>query len=69
MVIIGKHFISRLWNLTRKHRQWLISGCIVLLVRLPFSLSIPHFISQVIGGLVSEPKNLSLVRNPLFPFL
>ena len=56
---------SRLWNLTRKHRQWLISGCIVLLVRLPFSLSIPHFISQVIGGLVSEPKNLSLVKESI----
>eukprot|EP00943_MAST-04B_sp_MAST-4B-sp1_P001848 g1848.t1 len=55
----------RLWNLTRKHRQWLLGGCIVLLIRLPFSLSIPHFISQVIGGLVGKQKNISLVNESI----
>ena len=61
----SKTSASRLWNLTRKHRQWLIFGCIVLLVRLPFSLAIPHFISQVIGGLVAVPRNMSVVKESI----
>ena len=61
----SKTSASRLWNLTRKHRQWLVFGCIVLLVRLPFSLAIPHFISQVIGGLVAVPRNMGVVKESI----
>ena len=46
----SKTSASRLWNLTRKHRQWLIFGCIVLLVRLPFSLAIPHLSARLLGS-------------------
>lgn len=35
----------KLLQLARPHKYWLYAGCVVLLVRLPFSLSIPHWVS------------------------
>ena len=52
----------RLWKLTANHRGWLIGGCVALLIRLPFSLSIPHFVSQVIGGLIESPPAYEQVK-------
>ena len=42
---------KRLIKLAGPHTFYLYAGCIVLLVRLPFSLSIPHFISETLGAL------------------
>eukprot|EP00039_Didymoeca_costata_P007603 m.101644 g.101644 ORF g.101644 m.101644 type:complete len:855 (+) comp13749_c0_seq3:176-2740(+) len=50
----------RLLQVAKPHRAWLYAGCIVLLIRLPFSLSIPHWISEVIGALID--KNWSAAK-------
>jgi len=42
---------KRLIKLAGPHTFYLYAGCIVLLIRLPFSLSIPHFISETLGAL------------------
>ena len=41
-------------NLAWPHAIWLLYGCIALALRLPFSLAMPHFVSQVIGSLVAQ---------------
>lgn len=41
----------RLLKLARPQVMWLYIGCITLLIRLPFSLSIPHFVSTALGAL------------------
>lgn len=51
----------KLIALTLPHIKWLIWGCIVLLIRLPFSLSMPHWVASTIGALVShEGKHVVL---------
>jgi ABC-type multidrug transport system fused ATPase/permease subunit len=42
---------KRLLKLAGPHTFYLYVGCIVLLIRLPFSLSIPHFVSETLGAL------------------
>ena len=42
----------QLLRLARPHRYWLYAACLVLVIRLPFSLSIPHFVAETIGGLI-----------------
>ena len=42
----------RLLQLAEPHRVWLYAGCAVLFIRLPFSLSMPHWVSEVIGALI-----------------
>lgn len=42
---------KRLMKLAGPHTKYLYAGCVVLLIRLPFSLSIPHFISETLGAL------------------
>ena len=42
---------KRLLKLAGPHTFYLYAGCIVLLIRLPFSLSIPHFVSETLGAL------------------
>ena len=42
---------KRLIKLAGPHTFYLYVGCIVLLIRLPFSLSIPHFVSETQGAL------------------
>lgn len=42
---------KRLIKLAGPHTFYLYAGCIVLLIRLPFSLSIPHFVSETLGAL------------------
>lgn len=41
----------RLFKLAAPQLSYLYVGCIVLLIRLPFSLCIPHFVSTTIGAL------------------
>jgi len=41
----------RLIKLAGPHSLYLYIGCVVLLIRLPFSLSIPHFVSSTLGAL------------------
>ena len=41
----------RLLKLAAPQVMYLYIGCITLLVRLPFSLSIPHFVSTTLGAL------------------
>ena len=42
---------KRLIKLAGPHSSHLYMGCLVLLIRLPFSLSIPHFVSTTLGAL------------------
>jgi ABC-type multidrug transport system fused ATPase/permease subunit len=42
---------KRLIKLAAPQMGYLYFGCIVLLIRLPFSLSIPHFVSSTLGSL------------------
>lgn len=42
---------KRLIKLAGPQSFYLYVGCIVLLIRLPFSMSIPHFVSETIGDL------------------
>ncbi|KAI2508031.1 hypothetical protein MHU86_6438 [Fragilaria crotonensis] len=42
---------KRLIKLAAPQMGYLYLGCVVLLVRLPFSLSIPHFVSSTLGAL------------------
>lgn len=42
---------SQLLKLTNPHRRLLYISCLVLLIRLPLSLSIPHFVAETIGAL------------------
>jgi hypothetical protein len=39
-------------HLAWPHAVWLLLGCVALACRLPFSLAMPHLISEVIGALV-----------------
>lgn len=41
----------QLLKIARPHRHWLYWGCTALLVRLPMSLSVPHFVAESIGAL------------------
>lgn len=44
----------KLLELARPHRSWLYAGCLILLLRLPFSLSIPHWVAETIGALIDK---------------
>jgi ABC-type multidrug transport system fused ATPase/permease subunit len=54
--------LQRVWSLTKGQRVWIVRGSAVLLLRLPFSLAIPHFVSQVIGGLIASPPLGNQIR-------
>ncbi|KAF4669164.1 hypothetical protein FOL46_001581 [Perkinsus olseni] len=43
---------TRLLGLARTQKTLLTTGSVVLLIRLPFSISLPHFVSESIGGLM-----------------
>jgi len=43
--------ISRILLMAKKETSRLFIGCVVLLIRLPFSLSIPHFVAETFGAL------------------
>lgn len=61
--------IRRIIKLAGPHTFYLYLGCLVLLVRLPFSLSIPHFVSTTIGALSrSEYDKATLNIGLLFGF-
>lgn len=59
---------SRLLKLAGKESLYLWLGIVVLLIRLPFSLSIPHFVSTTIGSLIDEDYD-GAKRNVLLLFL
>lgn len=59
---------SRLLSLAKSQQKLIASACLVLLVRLPFSLSIPHFVSAVIGALI-EHDSSKAYWNVLFLFI
>jgi ABC-type bacteriocin/lantibiotic exporter with double-glycine peptidase domain len=44
----------KLLELARPHKSWLYAGCVILLIRLPFSLSIPHWVAETIGALIDK---------------
>ena len=44
---------SRLLALAGTQRSMLVAGCVALLVRLPFSLAVPHFVSECLGAVIS----------------
>lgn len=59
---------KRLLKLAGPHSFYLFIGCLVLLVRLPFSLSIPHFVSVTLGALARSEYNQAKI-NILFLFI
>lgn len=44
----------QLLNIARPHRHWLYYACGVLLVRLPLSLSMPHWVAETITSLIAQ---------------
>ncbi len=44
-----------------------VAGCVALLIRLPFSLALPHFVSETIGGLLN--KDLPTVKFSITGFV
>jgi len=55
--------LPRLMALAVPEVQWLILGCVALLVRLPFSLALPHFVSAVVSALIHD--DLPAVRTAI----
>ena len=45
---------KRLLSLAKPEMRIIAAGCLALLVRLPFSLAVPHFVAEVIGCLIKE---------------
>jgi len=43
---------GRLLRLAKPQRRWILAGCVALVIRLPFSLAVPHFVSETIGALI-----------------
>lgn len=50
----------RLMKLAAPQMFYLYLGCIVLLIRLPFSISIPHFVSTTLGALSRQEYDAAL---------
>eukprot|EP00802_Teleaulax_amphioxeia_P006827 Tamp_06832.p1 GENE.Tamp_06832~~Tamp_06832.p1 ORF type:complete len:820 (+),score=155.99 Tamp_06832:361-2460(+) len=44
--------VQQLIDRARPEACWLLAGCLVLMIRLPFSLSLPHFVSETISALI-----------------
>ena len=44
--------IQQLVERARPEASWLLAGCLILMIRLPFSLSLPHFVSESISALI-----------------
>eukprot|EP01060_Flectonema_neradi_P024485 TRINITY_DN3337_c3_g1_i1.p1 TRINITY_DN3337_c3_g1~~TRINITY_DN3337_c3_g1_i1.p1 ORF type:complete len:789 (+),score=129.28 TRINITY_DN3337_c3_g1_i1:25-2391(+) len=53
---------SRLLALAKPEYRIILAGCIALCIRLPFSLSIPHFVSECIGALINKDQD-EAIRN------
>ena len=45
---------GRLIKLACPHRAWLIAGCVALMIRLPFSLAVPHFVTETVAALQEQ---------------
>ena len=54
--------------LANTERVWIVSGCLALLIRLPFSLSIPHFVAETIGALIAQVAPPSTEKKVLSSF-
>lgn len=54
--IAPKSNVQRLVTRARPHIWYLLGGCLALVIRLPFSLSLPHFVSETIGGLLDKDE-------------
>eukprot|EP00941_MAST-03F_sp_MAST-3F-sp1_P002512 g2512.t1 len=52
----------KLIALTFPHMKWLVAGCLVLLIRLPFSLAMPHWVATTIGALISHRGKAAVIR-------
>ena len=45
---------SRLLRYARPEAGWIAAGLFVLLIRLPFSLAMPHYVSEALGAVLSR---------------
>merc|ERR1711976_915884 len=52
----------RLLGLAWEFRGWVSAGCLALFFRLPFSIAIPHFVSEGIGGAIDHQSIDPAVR-------
>jgi ATP-binding cassette subfamily B (MDR/TAP) protein 9 len=55
----GWRRLMRLALLALPESTWLVAGCVVLLLRLPFSLAMPHFVATTIGALAAVEHDMS----------
>jgi ATP-binding cassette subfamily B (MDR/TAP) protein 9 len=53
----GQKGWTRLLQLAATQKKLLFVGCVALLIRLPFSLAVPHFVSEVLGAIYSGDKD------------
>jgi hypothetical protein len=49
---------TRLLQLASSEKLVLIAGCVALLIRLPFSLAVPHFVSECIGAVIAGDRHV-----------
>lgn len=55
--------IMRLLGLAGEFKGWVIAGCLALFFRLPFSIAIPHFVSDGIGGAIDHQSSDPTTRS------
>jgi hypothetical protein len=59
--------VKMLVDRARPEAMWLLAGCLVLITRLPFSLSLPHFVSETISALIL--KDFGTARSSIIAFM
>ncbi|EKX34120.1 hypothetical protein GUITHDRAFT_119675 [Guillardia theta CCMP2712] len=59
--------LQKLVERARPEFMWLAAGCLALFIRLPFSLALPHFVSETIGALID--KDSDAVRSNITSFI
>jgi len=57
-----RQHMFRLLGLAGEFRGWVVAGCLALFFRLPFSIAIPHFVSEGIGGAIDHQSMDPVVR-------
>eukprot|EP00928_Gymnodinium_smaydae_P030963 TRINITY_DN22880_c0_g1_i1.p1 TRINITY_DN22880_c0_g1~~TRINITY_DN22880_c0_g1_i1.p1 ORF type:complete len:790 (+),score=89.70 TRINITY_DN22880_c0_g1_i1:89-2458(+) len=55
--------IVKLLSLALEFKGWVAAGCLALFFRLPFSIAIPHFVSDGIGGAIDHQSKDPVVRS------
>ena len=66
--VLKRASFAKLLQLAKPDSRWILFGILSLLVRLPFSVSMPHFVAMTIGAVVdgNQQKFMKNVRYFLY---